>query len=181
LLDKAFFKIVIDKLNFYLENRHLMNKIALDTLDNEIIRLLTENGRMPIGDMAKRLNVTAPTIRKRIKDLEKNGKLKVSGLIDPNQHQEMITALVAMSIQSGGKMDQILEKIAHLPNVAWAGVVAGRYDIIAEVVCMGGKDELYRFTTETILKIGNVVKSETFVIMKSINNWIRLPEGVDEI
>ena len=158
-----------------------MNKIDFDTLDNEIIRLLTENGRMPIGEMAKRLNVTAPTIRKRIKDLEKNGIFKVSGLIDPNQHQEMITALVAMSIQSGGKMDQILEKIAHLPNVAWAGVVTGRYDIIAEVVCMGGKDELYRFTTETILKMGNVVRSETFILMKSKNNWIRLPEGVEEI
>lgn len=156
-------------------------EIDLDTLDNEIIRLLTENGRMPIGEMAERLKVTAPTIRKRIKNLEKNGIFKVSGLIDPNQHQEMITALVAMSIQSEGKMSQILEKIAHLPNVAWASVVTGRYDIIAEVVCIGGTAELYRFTTETILKMGNVVKSETFVIMKSRKNWICLPEGVDEI
>jgi len=158
-----------------------MDKTNLDTMDSEIIRLLTENGRMPIGEMAKKLKVTSPTIRNRIKDLEKSGVFKVSGLIDPNKHQEMITALVAMSVKSDGKMDQILEKIAHLPNVAWAGVVAGRYDIIAEVVCMGGKDELYRFTTETILKMGNVVKSETFVIMKSRENWIRLPDGVNEI
>ena len=158
-----------------------MNKIDFDTLDNEIIRLLTENGRMPIGEMAKRLNVTAPTIRKRLKDLEENGIFKVSGLIDPSQHQEMITALVAMNVQSEGKMDQVLEKIANLPNVAWASVVTGRYDIIAEVVCIGGTAELYRFTTETILKMGNVVKSETFVIMKSRKNWICLPEGVDDI
>ena len=125
-----------------------MDKTNLDTLDNEIIRLLTENGRMPIGEMSKHLNVTAPTIRNRIKNLEKNGIFKVSGLIDPSKHQEMITALVAMSIRSGGKLDQILDKIANLPNVAWAGVVTGRYDIIAEVICVKGKDELYRFTTE---------------------------------
>jgi Lrp/AsnC family transcriptional regulator for asnA, asnC and gidA len=173
--------MVLDRIVFYLEMESGMNKMSFDALDNEIIRLLTENGRMPTGDLAKRLNVTAPTIRKRIRDLEKKGIFQVSGLIDPNQHQEMITALVAMSVQSGGKMDQILEKIAQLPNVAWAGVVTGRYDIIAEVVCMGGTTELYRFTTETILKMGNVIKSETFVIMKSENNWIRLPEGVDEI
>ena len=158
-----------------------MKKTDFDALDSEIIRLLTENGRMPIGDMAKRLNITAPTIRKRIKDLEENGILKVSGLIDPEQHEEMATALVGMSVQSDGKMDQILEKIAHLPNVSWAAVVTGRYDIIAEVVCIGGTTELYRFTTETVLKMANVVKSETFVIMKSRKNWIRLPEGVDEI
>ena len=158
-----------------------MDKTNLDTLDNEIIRLLTENGRMPIGEMAKKLNVTSPTIRNRIKDLEKNGIFKVSGLIDPSKHREMITALVAMSIKSDGKLDKILDKIAQLPNVVWAGVVTGRYDIIAEVVCVRGKDELYRFTTNTILKIGNVVRSESFIIMKSRHNWLCLPKGVEEI
>ena len=158
-----------------------MDKTNLDTMDTEIIRLLTEYGRMPIGEMAKKLKVTSPTIRNRIKDLEKSGVLKVSGLIDPNKHKEMTTALVAMSIKSDGKMDQILKKIGQLANVVWVGVVTGRYDIMAEVVCIGGKDELYRFTTETILKMGNVVRSETFIIMKSRHNWIRLQDGAENI
>lgn len=158
-----------------------MDKTVLDALDNEIIRLLTKDGRMSIGELAKKLNVTAPTVRSRIKILEEKGLFKVSGLFDPSRHKNMITALVAMSIQSKGQMDQIMDKISQLPNVAWAGVVAGRYDIMAEVVCAGGKDELYQFTTQTILKIGNVVRSETFIIMKSRENWLRLPEGVGEI
>ena len=158
-----------------------MKKTNLDALDNEIVHLLTEDGRMPIGEMAKKLKVTAPTVRNRIKGLEKNGIFKVSGLIDPNKDQKMITALVAMSIRSEGKLDQILDKISNLPNVAWAGVVTGRYDIIAEVICVEGKDELYRFTTETILKMGNAVSSETFILMKSKNNWLRLPKSVEEI
>ncbi len=158
-----------------------MDKKDLDALDNEIIRLLTENGRMPTGELAKKLKITAPTVRYRIKDLEKNGIFKVSGLINPSKHREMIIAMVAMSIQSGGKLDQILEKISTLPNVVWAGVVTGRYDIMAQVVCVRGKDELYKFTTETILSIGNVIRSETFLIMKSKHNWICLPEGVEEI
>jgi Lrp/AsnC family transcriptional regulator for asnA, asnC and gidA len=136
---------------------------------------------MPIGEMSKRLNITAPTTRNRIKNLEKNGIFKVSGLIDPSKHGEMITALVAMSVRSNGKLDQILDKIAQLPNVVWAGVVAGRYDIIAEVVCVKGKDELYQFNTKTILKIANVVRSETFIFLKSRHKWVCLPEGVEEI
>ena len=155
-----------------------MSKTILDSLDYEIIHLLTEDGRMSIGEMAKKLNVTAPTIRSRIKILEEKGLFTVSGLVDPNRHQDMITAVVAMNIQSEGEMDKIMNKISQLPNVAWAGVVAGRYDIIAEVVCIGGMDELYKFTTATILKIGNVVRSETFIIMKSKQNWLHLPEGV---
>jgi len=158
-----------------------MDRQNLDALDNDIIRLLNRQGRMPIGEMTKTLNVTAPTVRSRIKSLEKKGILKVSGLIDPSRREKMVTALVAMSIRSGGKLNQILDKIANLPNVAWAGVVSGRYDIIAEVICEKGNDELYRFTTETILQIGNVTRSESFIIMKSKNNWLRLPEGVERI
>jgi Lrp/AsnC family transcriptional regulator for asnA, asnC and gidA len=158
-----------------------LSKKTLDPLDNKIIRLLTENGRMPIGEMANKLNVTAPTVRSRIKGLEKNGLFKVSGLIDPGRHEEMITALVAMSVRSEGKLDQILDKISNLPNVAWAGVVTGRYDIVAEVLCVEGKDELYRFTTDTILKMGNITRSETFILMKSRKNWLQLPEGIEEI
>jgi Lrp/AsnC family transcriptional regulator for asnA, asnC and gidA len=158
-----------------------LDKMKLDSLDYKIIRLLTENGRMPIGEMAEKLNVTAPTVRSRIKNLEKDGIFKVSGLIDPSRHQEMTTALVAMSVHSGGKLDEILGKIANLPNVAWAGVVTGRYDIVAEVICEEGNEELYRFTTETILKMGNVFRSETFIVMKSRHNWVCLPEGVEKI
>ena len=158
-----------------------MEKTKLDTLDNEIVRLLTKNGRMSIGEMTKKLNVTAPTIRSRIKNLEGKGLFKVSGLIDPDRDHEMITALVAISVRASEKMDRLLDKIAQLPNVAWAGVVTGRYDIMAQVICVRGKEELYRFTTETILKMGDIIRSETFILMRSKNNWIRLPEGVDEI
>jgi len=158
-----------------------MEKAKLDTLDNEIVRLLTENGRMSIGEMTKMLKVTAPTIRSRVKNLEKIGLFKISGLIDPDQHHEMITALVAISVRASEKMDRLLDKIAKLPNVAWAGVVTGRYDIMAQIICVKGKEELYRFTTETILKMGDIIRSETFILMRSRNNWIRLPDGVDEI
>ncbi len=158
-----------------------MDKTILDALDNDIVQLLNEDGRMSFGEMAKKLNVTAPTIRSRVKNLEEKGLFRVSGLIDPGRHQGMITAMVAMSIQSKVPLDTIVDQISRLPNVAWAGVVAGRYDVIAEVVCVGGKDELYRFTTETILKFGHVVRSETFIIMKSKRNWLRLPDGVGHI
>ena len=74
-----------------------MSKTILDALDYKIIHLLTEDGRMSIGEMAKKLDVTAPTIRSRVKILEEKGLFKVSGVVDPSQHKEMITAMVAMN------------------------------------------------------------------------------------
>ena len=155
-----------------------MPEKALDSLDKKIVRLLTEDGRIPVGDMAARLGVTAPTVRSRIKNLEKTGKLKIAGLIDPFEHKDLITALIGLNIQSYGKLDEILEKLANLDYVTWVAVVTGRYDVIAEVVVNGGMADLYRLATDIIPQVGNIAKSETFVIMKSKRKWVCLPEGL---
>jgi len=157
-----------------------MPKKALDSLDKKLVRLLTEDGRIPAGDMAARLGVTAPTVRSRIKNLEKAGKLKITGLIDPFEHKDLITALIGLNILSYGKLDEILEKLANLDYVTWAAVVTGRYDVIAEVVVNGGMADLYRLTTDIIPQVGNIAQTETFVIMKSKRKWVCLPEGLQD-
>lgn len=157
-----------------------MSKKDLDSLDKKLVRLLTEDGRIPVRDIALRLGVTAPTVRSRIKALEKSGMLKIACLIDPYQHQEFTTALIGLNILSYGKLDEILEKFAHLDYVTWVAVVTGRYDVVAEVVVNGGMAELYRFTTDVIPRVGNVAQSETFVIMKSKRKWVCLPEGFQD-
>ena len=155
-----------------------MSKKGLDSLDKKLVRLLTEDGRIPVGDVAARLGVTAPTVRSRIKNLEKAGKLKITGLIDPFEHKDLITALIGLNILSYGKLDEILEKLANLDYVTWVAVVTGRYDVIAEVVVNGGMADLYRLTTDIIPQVGNVAQTETFVIMKSKRKWVCLPEGL---
>ena len=77
-----------------------MPKKPLDSLDKKIVRLLTEDGRIPVGDMSARLGVTAPTVRSRIKNLEKAGKLKITGLIDPFEYKDLITALIGLDTVS---------------------------------------------------------------------------------
>ena len=155
-----------------------MPEKAIDSLDKKIVRLWTEDGRIPVGDMAARLGVTAPTVRSRIKNLEKTGKLKIAGLIDPFEHKDLITALIGLNIQSYGKLDEILEKLANLDYITWVAVVTGRYDVIAEVIVNGGMADLYRLVTDIIPQVGNIAKSETFVIMKSKRKWVCLPKGL---
>jgi Lrp/AsnC family transcriptional regulator for asnA, asnC and gidA len=157
-----------------------MPKITLDALDKKIIRLLTEDGRISVGKMAQRLEVTPPTVRSRMKSLEEAGMLKIAGMIDPFHHQELTAALIGLNILSYGKLDEILEKLVSLDNVTGAAVVTGRYDVLVEVVVKGGTAELYKLATDIIPQVGKVAKSETFVIMKSKAKWVCLPEGLDD-
>jgi Lrp/AsnC family transcriptional regulator for asnA, asnC and gidA len=154
-----------------------MKKRTLDDFDSRLIGLLSEDGRMPVGDIASRLGVTAPTVRARIKSLEASGMLKVAGFINPFRHQEMTVALIGLNIIAYGKLEEVMRQLEKLEFVTWGAVVTGRYDVIAEVVFEGGMDELYRINSVEIPAIGNVVKSETFVILKSCNKWVAMPRS----
>ena len=136
----------------------------MDAFDKKLVRRLSEDGRTPIGALAERLEVTAPTVRNRIKSLTEAGDLRRSGLIDPERRPELTTALVGLRIQSHGKLDQELEHLAGLEGVQWAAVVTGQYDVILEVVVSGGMSDLYKMMTQIIPKVGQVVQTETFEI-----------------
>ena len=155
-------------------------KKNLDSLDKELISLLSKDGRTPVSDLVAHLDVTTPTVRSRIKNLIKSGMLKIAGMINTENHQELITALIGINVQSYGKIDEVLEKTASLDQVSWAAVVTGRYDIFVEVLVSGGMRELHFLITNLIPKVGRVTQSETFVITKPKRKWISPPQGLNK-
>jgi len=152
----------------------------LDRLDKELIRLLCEDGQAPVADLAERLSVTTPTVRTRIKRLIKSRLLRIAGSINTRNHPELISALVGMKVQSFGKLEEVLENLARIDQVIWAGVVTGRYDIFAEVVVAGGIQELHALITSIIPRVGKVVQTETFVVTRPTKKWISMPQGMKE-
>jgi DNA-binding Lrp family transcriptional regulator len=66
-----------DELNFW---RKAFGGV-LDDLDFKIYFLLRENGRMSDTEMAKRLNVSATTVRRRRLFLQERGYLQIIGIL----------------------------------------------------------------------------------------------------
>ena len=110
----------------------------------------------------------------------KSGLLRIAGSINTQNHPELISALVAMKVQSFGKLEEVLQKLESIDQVIWAGVVTGRYDIFAEVVVAGGIAELHALITNIIPRVGKVVQTETFVLTRSAKKWISMPQGMKE-
>ena len=157
-----------------------MVKSVFNSLNSKLVRLLAEDGRMSVRDIAIHLGVTTPTVRSRIKNLISSGMLKIAGMINPDNHKELITAIIGINIQSYGKLDEALEKLANIDQVRWAVVVTGRYDIFAEVVVSSGMEELHLLMTKVIPQMGRVTQTETFVITKSRGKWISMPQGLKD-
>jgi hypothetical protein len=87
---------------------------------------------------------------------------------------------------AGADEDRILARlralrrdlIAHLPFVNSASAVTGRFDIIVDMVVAGDVADLYHVELfPGVGEPGEIVRSETFVVMTSCNKWVRLPKG----
>lgn len=153
-------------------------KNELDSQDRRLMAELTRDGQLSPGKVGAATGVTAPTVRSRLKNLMQAGALKVAGLVNPMRVKGLTVALVGISLMSHEQLGEKLDQIAVLPRVNWAAVVTGRYDIIVEIICQEGMDDLYHFLDRDLSQVGGINTSESFVVMKSRRKWLLLPDAV---
>ena len=68
---------------------------GVDGIDNRIIDLLLEDGRMSYSDIAERVGLSRTAVKTRIAALERNGIIKgYKAIVDPQAAPEMMTFVV---------------------------------------------------------------------------------------
>jgi Lrp/AsnC family transcriptional regulator for asnA, asnC and gidA len=147
---------------------------SIDPLDKTLIGLLGKDGRRSLADLARLAGVSRPTAAARLAALVGDGVLRVAGLVDAFQAKGLTVALVGLTVDKH-RLDEKVEQIAALPEVTWAAVVTGRYDIMAEVATEEGTNGLYDFLNVSVREVGGINSSEMFVVMKAKNRWTLLP------
>ena len=107
-----------------------MKPYEIDELDLEILSILSIDGRKNKSTIADDLNRSPNTIIKRISNLEENGVIKNYGVqIDYEKLGYNIIALIELTI-SKGKMLEIEQDIAKIPNVFAVYDITGEFDAL---------------------------------------------------
>jgi len=148
--------------------------IKLDELNKGILAHLRD-GRKSYKKIADDLGVSENTIKARVRKLEAEDVLNVSGFVNPaaiEGHQV---------IYVGIKLDDLdyVEKgrqISKLRRVVSVGVVTGHYDMIV-TVHLDSSFGLLEFLSEELGSIKGIQTTETFVVYKSFN--ITVPYNVE--
>ena len=141
-----------------------------DEMDWKIINLLSEK-YLPNIKIAKKLGVSEGMVRQRIKKLQTAGILKVKALRDPNLLKNQQLALVTVNVTKADLLDKKAKEIAALENVLSVSVLSGRYDILIEAL-VDSNAGLIKFLTHELSGIKDLLRTETFVILKSYKKWI---------
>jgi len=140
--------------------------MQFDPLNIEIIRQLRD-GRKSSKDIAEELGVSQNTIRRRISKMIQTGTLTVTGLVDTDTLPNHLLVIVGINFRTRDLRTKA-EEISKLSGVIAAGVVTGRYDVMA-LVMMNNEHDLLRFHTQEISKVEGVTFRETYVMYSNVN------------
>jgi len=144
----------------------------LDETDVEILKALTLDARLSSRQIAKQCGVSIGTVLSRIKRMENEGIIRgYSALLDHEKLGYELTVVSEITV-SKGRLLEVENEIARLPNVCCVYDVTGLIDAII-VAKFKNREELGKFT-KRLLAIPYVERTNTHDVLTSIKEDFRL-------
>ena len=105
----------------------------MDKIDKELLRLLTENARKPLNQLAQKVFLSSPAVASRIEKLEREGVIQgYAAKVDYLKLGYPITAFINLEVQPQQKQS-FYPFIAASPNVLECNCITGRYSMLIKV------------------------------------------------
>ncbi|MDO9065758.1 MAG: Lrp/AsnC family transcriptional regulator [Chloroflexota bacterium] len=140
------------------------NKLMIDSIDKPLIQLLGGDALQSSEVLAKQLNVSAATVRRRIRRLIKDGTLRIVAVVDPNKVGLPLAALLALDVPYE-QLDMVTDALAEHPDVKWVSTTTGRFNIMA-MVRSSSTDDLATFMQKELPRLEGVKNSETLICLR---------------
>ena len=149
-----------------------------------LLKLLQENATIPVGTLAKMLNLTEAEVSAKIKQFETDRVILGYRAIlnDEKMGLDIVRAVIEVKItpERGGGFDRLAERIAKYPEVRSCYLMSGGYDLL---VVGEGNDlrEVARFVAEKLATVQGVISTATHFMLKVYkDNGILVSEDSSE-
>ena len=149
------------------------NKIKIDGIDKEIIRMLIENARRPILEIAKKIGISGAAIHQRLRKLEKSKLINGSSIsIDPKVLGYNTMAYIGIFLDRATNNKTVVTELAKIKEVIECHYTTGDWSILTKILCKDNQD-LMEILTKKIQVINGVARTETYISLEQqINRQI---------
>ena len=143
------------------------NKIKIDGIDKEIIRMLIENARRPILEIAKKIGISGAAIHQRLRKLEKGKLINGSSIsIDPKVLGYNTMAYVGIFLDRATNNKTVVSELSKIKEVIECHYTTGDWSILTKILCKDNQD-LMEILTKKIQVINGVARTETCLLYTS--------------
>ena len=139
----------------------------LDSLDKKILKMISEDARIPFLEVARACNVSGAAIHQRIQKLTSLGVIKGSQfIIDPEKIGYETCAYIGLYLKDPGTFDRVVEELKKIPEVVECHYTTGGYDLFIKLFARNNHD-LLTIIHDRLQPLG-VSRSETIVAFNAV-------------
>lgn len=143
-----------------------MGHHQLDTLDEQILKMIAEDARIPFLEVARACNVSGAAIHQRIQKLNNLGVLKGSKfIIDPEKIGYETCAYMGLNLKNPEKFDEVVDELRKIPEVVECHYTTGDYDMFIKIYAINNH-HLLNIIHDRLQPLG-LSRSETIISFNS--------------
>ena len=146
----------------------------LDTYDHSMIHLLATDGRMPVNELAEKVNLSPTPVSRRLKRLEQDGIITgYSALIDEREMGFNFSVFVSVRLEK--QIDDVLARfenaVTEMPEVVDCWLMTGNHDYLLRVVTRDIVD-FERFLVGQLTRAHGVASIESSIPRRCVKSGI---------
>lgn len=146
-----------------------MTEFELDEIDKKIIKMLHDNSRVHVADIARTIDdLTENAIRYRIDKLESEGLISEYTIrLDPKKFGKNISAIFNLNVLPEN-LNRALENLKTMDCLTEIYLTTGNFSIIA-IGHFEDRDDLTKFITENLKKI-KMIDYDVITVLRRVKH-----------
>ena len=140
--------------------------VKIDDTDHEILKILTNNARMPVTEVAKMIKTTPRVVQYRIKELEKKKVILAYKMLPNPQAMGRIFCKVIMYLSNPtkAKLNSFINYASSFKGAVWPQRVIGTWDFELDLE-LESYDEFQNIILDLKEKFPDIIRNHEFCIV----------------
>ncbi|EYR78184.1 transcriptional regulator [Shinella sp. DD12] len=142
----------------------------LGATEKMIIQLLQEDGRMATVEIARRLGISEPTVRKKLSQLLSDGTVSVRALANPADLGYEVSSFIGIATE-WALLSSVAKSLRRFPFVENVSVTTGTYHIMLKAN-FETLSHMNDFLLKTLPEIEGIRDTYSFIILQNVKNTV---------
>ena len=150
-----------------MKNNLMKNDIVkLDGIDKKILKMLMENSRRPILEIAKNIGISGAAIHQRLRKLEKQNLIIGSSIkVNTKILGYTTMAFIGIFLDRATNNKTVVNQLKEIKEILECHYTTGDWSVLAKLICKDNED-LMEILTKKIQTIKGVARTETYISLE---------------
>lgn len=146
--------------------------VMLDEKDLVILRILQQNARATVREIATQVKLSTTPVHERIRRLETQGVIRqYATLLNPNLVNKGLMVICYVSLRQHNKSagSRFIKSIMEMPEIIACYNISGEFDFMLKVVAEN-MDDYYHFHVNKLSQAENIGQLQSVFVMGVIKD-----------